>query len=178
MAKVEVNAIDYFGHFATALQNGGALIVSLDESGKPNPMTIGWGLLGIGWGLPVCLVLVRPSRYTYSCLEVTGDFTCNIPYPELSRQALICGTRSGRDTDKFAECGFTPLPSVTINSPGIAQCGLIMECKVVQKNDLVPEHFAPKILESSYANGDFHRAYYGEVLRTVADEDFAERFSI
>jgi len=176
MAKVEIDFADYFREFTTALGSDGALIVSLDESGKPNIMTIGWGLLGIVWGLPMCTVLVRPSRYSYSCLEATGDFTCNLPYPEQAHEALLCGTQSGRDIEKFAECGFTPLPSQTVKSPGIAECGLIIECDIVQKNDVVPEHFAPKVIQSSYPGGDFHRVYYGEILRAVADEDFRDKF--
>ena len=175
MAKVEVDFTQYFEEFYSALRDTGLLLASLDESGRPNAMTIGWGLLGTGWGLPLCVVLVRPSRYTYSCLEHTGDFTCNLPYPAQHEQALFCGTRSGREVDKFTECGFTPLPSEGIKSPGIAECGLILECQVVQKNDVAPETFAPKVIEAAYPAGDFHRVYYGEILRALADEDFRER---
>lgn len=175
MAKIEVSFDRYLREATAALTQDGALLVSVDAGGKPNPMTIGWGTIGVIWGKPIYICLVRPSRYTYGCLEATGDFTVNIPYPEHAQEVLFCGTRSGRDTDKYAECGFTPLASGTVTSPGIAECGLTYECRVVHHNDLIPENLTREIVTSAYPTGDFHRCYFGEILRTVVDEDFASR---
>jgi flavin reductase (DIM6/NTAB) family NADH-FMN oxidoreductase RutF len=176
MAKVEVDYREFFGEFHHSLHSGGALIVSRDARGKPNPMTIGWGSLGTIWGLPICTVLVRPSRYTYSCLEASGDFTLNIPYAKHAQDVMLCGTRSGRDLDKMAAAAFSALPSETIESPGVAECGLVLECAIVQKHDLDPDALAPNIVASAYPRGDFHRVYYGQIYRAVADADFRERF--
>ncbi len=171
MAKSEVAFTAHFERFCETLRTSGALLVSLDEDGRPNAMTIGWALLGIVWRSPICAVLVRPSRYTYRCLEATGDFTVNLPPPELADEVLFCGTESGRDYDKFAECGFTPADSPHAQSPGIEQCLMTYECTVVQKNDVVPEHFIPEISRTLYAGGDYHRVYYGEILASYADLD-------
>jgi flavin reductase (DIM6/NTAB) family NADH-FMN oxidoreductase RutF len=176
MAKVQVEWNVHLREMSTALTRDGVLLVSVDAQGNPNPMTVGWGMMGWIWGRPISTVLVRPSRYTYGCIESAGDFTVNLPYPEHGPQALLCGTRSGRETDKFAECGFTPLPSATIASPGIAECGLIMECRVVHHNDLIAGHLPREILAGYYPADDYHRCYFGEILRTMVDEDFAERF--
>jgi flavin reductase (DIM6/NTAB) family NADH-FMN oxidoreductase RutF len=175
MAKLEVPFDRYLREATAALARDGVLLVSVDAQGRPNPMAIGWGTIGVIWGKPIYICLVRPSRYTYQCLEATGDFTVNIPYPEHAQEVLFCGTRSGRDTDKFAECGFTPLPSATVTSPGIAECGLTYECHVVHYNDVIPGHLAREIITGAYPSGDFHRCYFGEILRTVADEDFFAR---
>lgn len=171
MAKVEAPYTAYFDRFCAALRSSGALLVSLDEKGRPNAMTIGWGLLGITWGLPVCAVFVRPSRYTWSCIEATGDFTVNLPTPALAEQVQFCGATSGRDYDKFRECGFTPTPGRQVKSPAIAECPLTLECEVVQRTDVVPEHFPQRIIAQAYPHGDFHRVYFGEILACYADED-------
>lgn len=176
MAKVEVDFDRYLRQATAALTRDGALLVSVDSTGRPNPMAIGWGMIGVIWGKPIYLCLVRPSRYTYQCIETTGDFTINVPYPEHAHEVLICGTRSGRDTDKFADCNFTPLPSVAVTSPGIAECGLTFECNVVHFNDVIAGALVHEIITGAYPSGDFHRCYFGEILRTVADEEFAERF--
>jgi flavin reductase (DIM6/NTAB) family NADH-FMN oxidoreductase RutF len=139
-------------------------------------MTIGWGMMGWIWGRAISMVMVRPSRYTYQCLEATGDFTVNLPYPEHAHEVMLCGTRSGRDLDKYAECGFTVLPSATVTSPGIAECGVTFECRVVHYNEVIPEHLVRDIITGAYPAGDYHRCYFGEILRTVADEDFVARF--
>ena len=62
----------------TRMSNGGILLASQDAGGKLNPMTIGWGVFGWIWARPVFTVLVRPSRYTFACLEAAGDFTVNV----------------------------------------------------------------------------------------------------
>ena len=178
MARVNVPYDRYFSQFCQSLSSGGALVVSLDEEGRPNPMTIGWAQLGIIWGKWICTVLVRPSRYTYGCCNVTGDFTVNIPYPDQAEEALFCGTKSGRDHDKFAECDFTAMPAYAegIKSPYIAECGLAYECRTVLFNEVVPENLAAEIRDGCYAGGDFHRVYFGEVLAAHADPDFETRF--
>jgi flavin reductase (DIM6/NTAB) family NADH-FMN oxidoreductase RutF len=169
MARSDVAFGDHFDEFCEGLRRDGLLLVSLDESGRANAMAIGWATLGIIWGREMCLVLVRPSRYTHGCIEATGDFTVNVPPPELAEQVLFCGTKSGRDHDKFAECGFTATPGREVKSPTIGECVLCYECTVVQKNDVIPEQFAPQVVRECYGAGDFHRVYYGEIVATYAD---------
>lgn len=171
MAKRDVAWNYNFEGFSKALGSNGLLLVSLDAAGRPNAMTIGWALLGIVWRREVCAVLVRPSRYSYGCMEATGDFTVNVPPPELAEEVMFCGTESGREYDKFAHCGFTATPGRTVKSPGIEQCVATYECVVVQKNDVAPEHLAPGMVETIYSSGDFHRVYYGEITACYADRE-------
>ena len=50
MPKIEVPFDQYLREATLALSRDGALLVSLDESGRPNPMTIGWATAGVIWG--------------------------------------------------------------------------------------------------------------------------------
>lgn len=153
----------------------GLLLVSADAAGKPNVMTIGWATLGIVWGKPILTVFVRPSRFTYPLMEVTGDFTVNVPAPGMEEAVQYCGMASGRDRDKFADMGLTATPSRQVKSPIIEQCLLHYECKVVHKHDVDPQTLAADILTNSYPRGDFHRVYYGEVVAVYGAEDFQRR---
>ena len=172
MPKIEVAWDDYLKETTDCLPDG-LLLASLDSEGTPNAMAIGWGSVGIVWSRPMFVVLVRHSRYTYECIEAIGDFTVNVPSPDMAEAVELCGTVSGRHHDKFAECGFTVGQSQSIISPYIDECDLVYECQVVQHTDVVPENFAPEIIDECYAGGDFHRIYFGEILRTLAEEDFA-----
>ncbi|MEA3401139.1 MAG: flavin reductase family protein [Armatimonadota bacterium] len=175
MAKQEIAFTDYFDLFCEKLGSGGCLLASLNEEGVPNAMTIGWALLGVVWRRPICAVLVRPSRYTYGCIEATGDFTVNVPPAELSDEVLFCGTESGRDHDKFRECGFTATESAQVKSPRIGECLIAHECAVVQKNDVEPGLFVDDIISTFYAGGDFHRVYYGQIMASYADVERLEQ---
>lgn len=160
-----------------ALQDGGILLTSVDGTGRPNPMAIGWASLGIYWSQPILTVMVRPSRYTFGCIELTGDFTVSVPYPALAEKVTFCGTHSGRDTDKFHECGFTPVEADGVHSPGIEQCGLVFFCRCVHRNDVLPPHLDEGLVRACYPSGDFHRFYHGLIVETLADDDFAARFN-
>ena len=83
------------------------LLASVDTQGKPNVMTIGWGAVGTIWGRPIFMILVRPSRYTFNLINATGEYTVNVPIPELGDAVSYFGSVSGRDQDKFKVKGLT-----------------------------------------------------------------------
>ncbi len=177
MSKVQTDYAQFVPQLCHAFASGGALLASLDTTGKVNPMTIGWGSVGMVWGRQLCTVMVRPSRYTYACIEATSDFTVSLPYRSMRDAVDFCGTTSGRDYDKMAECSLTALPSETIKTPGISECGVIWECEVMYYSDIdvakMREDVAP-----IYASGDIHRVYYGLIKRCIADEDFADKYAL
>ena len=178
MARVDLKPEEWMHHPALAKETNermaheGILLASLDASGKLNPMTIGWGVFGTIWGRPMFAVLVRPSRYTYGCIEETGDFTVNVQPANRRDIVDLCGTVSGRDHSKTSELGLTPLPSRHIKSPGIAECPLIFECKVIHKNDIIPNELPEDIMREYYPEGDFHRVYFGRILAASVDRRF------
>lgn len=177
MAKVESSILDYWTETVRVLNSEGALLVSQDADGKPNPMTIGWGTLGTIWGKPIFTVLVRPSRYTYGLMETADDFTVNVAPRELMAAVAFCGRESGRDFDKFEHLNLTATPGKHVKSPIIEECVIHYECRVVHKHDLIPGNIAPEIVQGSYPKGDFHRVYYGEVLAVYADADAKDRIT-
>jgi flavin reductase (DIM6/NTAB) family NADH-FMN oxidoreductase RutF len=135
-----------------------------------NPMTIGWASIGRAWGRPTMTIYVRPSRFSFSLLEGLPEFTVNVPTKEHSKAVAICGTKSGRDMDKIARCGFLLGSSESISVPYIYECPIHYECKVVHKNDVVPADLDPGIVRKQYPIGDFHRVYFGEIMGVFREE--------
>jgi len=149
MAKIPVDNTDYLAETLRALRHAGCLLASQGAEGKPNAMTIGWGTVGIIWGKPVFIVLVRHSRYTWSRLEENGEFTVNVPPPSLADAATLCGTKSGRDLDKLAAAGLTPIAAQHVGVPVIAECAVHYECRVLHKNNVDPTNLAKSVLDSA-----------------------------
>jgi flavin reductase (DIM6/NTAB) family NADH-FMN oxidoreductase RutF len=174
MPKVQMQYTDLFALTMQRMREDGLLLVTMGADGKPNVMTIGWGMIGTVWSRPIFTVLVRPSRHSYSRLEQISDFTVNVPPSELSAAAALCGKTSGRDHDKFKESHLTTLPSREVRSPIIQQCVVHYECRILHRNDLVPEALAQSVRDQCYPQGDFHRFYHGEIVAAYADDD-AER---
>ena len=128
-----------------------------------NAMTVAWGFIGAMWRRPVAITPVRPTRYTYEFMERTDTWTLTA-FPEAHREALqILGSRSGRNTDKMAESGLTPIAARTVAAPSYAEAVLCLECRTLYYNDIVPARMLDRSLENHYEN-DYHRMYYGEIL--------------
>lgn len=148
-----------------SLEQRGAFLTVKDEEGRVNTMTIGWGNIGYEWGRPVFIVLVRESRYTHELLEKAEDFTVSIPLDDNMKDALaFCGTKSGRDHDKFEDCDLSILDSKKVKSPAIGDCQMIYECKIVYKHDMDLQLLDDEVKNKWYSSEDSHTIYYGEIV--------------
>ncbi|MCG4586306.1 flavin reductase, partial [Anaerosalibacter bizertensis] len=99
----EVNFNDYSKEALEQINNGAFLTVKSGD--EVNTMTIGWGNIGVIWSMPIFTVAVRYSRHTYNLLENSDEFTVSIPIKiDMKKELAFCGTKSGRDVNKFKEC--------------------------------------------------------------------------
>ena len=151
------------------LTNGGVFLTTQDD-GKRNTMVIGWGGINFFWGMPIFLVPVRKSRYTYHLLENSGFFTVSISMErDLKKALVICGTKSGKEIDKFNVCGLTALEGRSVPVPVIGECNLHYECKVVYSQEMDPEGLCPDINDKFYPN--YHTMFYGQILESYITEE-------
>ncbi len=79
---------------------------------------------------PMCYVSIRPERHSHPIIERNMAFVINLTTEELARVTDWCGVRSGKDYDKFAECGLTPVPSDKVAAPYIKEAPMSIECNV------------------------------------------------
>ena len=144
------------------IQKGAFLTVKAGN--QTNTMTIGWATIGYIWQRPVFMIAVRDSRHTFTLLEKTDDFTVTIPAGDGQNKALaFCGTKSGRDFDKFKECELRQKKAKTTASPIIDIPAIHYECKIVYKSAM-DNTFLDAGLEKLYPAKDYHTLYFGEIL--------------
>ena len=174
--KREINAFDYAGDICKAMKKG--ILITTKADGKVNTMTIGWGHIGIEWGMTTFVAYVRESRHTKSMLDKCGEFTINVPLKGTDRKTILgfCGSKSGRDVDKIKEMDLHLEEPDVISVPGIKEFPVTLECKVVYKQDqdlsAIAEDKRLRYYAPGTANdGDYHTAYYGEVLAAYIIED-------
>ena len=171
--------IDLWEYAGTILEQvGTAALVTAKADGEVNPMTIGWGTLGVQWGKPIFIVFVRQSRHTKTLLDKNGEFTINVPLKGTDRKAALgfCGSKSGRDFDKIKELDLHLEEPDVISVPGIQEFPITLECRVVYKQDQDLSALEPNLREHSYPAGtveenNFHTAYYGLITATYILED-------
>jgi flavin reductase (DIM6/NTAB) family NADH-FMN oxidoreductase RutF len=128
-----------------------------------NTMTIGWATFGYAWRKPVMMVMVRDSRHTFGIIEKAADFTVSIPSGDMKKEIAFCGTKSGRDVDKFKACGLETAPGRQVGSPIIRVPGIHFECRIVYRNPIDPAQLA-RDYDPIYPQKDYHTLYFGEIV--------------
>ena len=137
--RVESTFPEYARELFYRLQNKGVLCTVTNEAGERNVLTLGWGLIGRQHeGNPMFAIAVTPLRYSWSFLEQVPEFVIGVPDDALDEATVICGTRSGRELDKFAAAGLTPAPSLHVRPPSLIECPINIECRVYTR--VAPPH--------------------------------------
>ena len=132
--------------------------------GQFNCMTVSWGGLGVLWNKPMAMVVVRPSRHTFTFMEAVDSFTLCVFPPEYRDALTLCGTCSGRAVDKIKETGLTPVASTQVPAPSFDEAELVLECRKMYSADLDPQRFHADHIEANYKGRDYHRVYVAEIV--------------
>lgn len=79
-------------------------------------------------------------------------FTVGIPSEALMKEADYVGIASGRDGDKFAATGFTPVKSELVDAPYAAEIPFVLECRLLHTLEI-----------------GLHTLFVGEIMDAKAD---------
>lgn len=157
----ELESMDIAKQTMDIIKQGAFLTV---KAGKDiNTMTIGWATIGHMWRKDVFMVAVRESRHTFGLIEKADNFTVSVPTSDYKKEVLFCGTKSGRDFNKFEECGLKTANSKYVDSPIIDIPGYHFECRIVYKTAMDPKFLDSTYDQKVYADKDYHTLYFGEI---------------
>ena len=163
--KTEINPKELNDNFFKAIGEEWMLVAAGNKD-KFNMMTASWGGTGIMWGKPVVFVFIRPERYTREFMDQEGTFSISF-MGDNKEVHKICGSKSGRDTDKVAETGLTPCFGES-GIPCFEESRLTLECKILYRETLSKEAFLEKGLHDMWYNdkkGNLHIMYVAEILK-------------
>lgn len=137
-----------------------AVMVSCaDASGASDIVTVAWTGT-ICTNPPMLYVSIRPERASYQLIRESGEFVVNLTTRRLQRACDWCGVRSGRDYDKWAECGLTPAPAAKLElAPVIAESPVNIECKVTEVKELGSHHMFLASVEAVQVDGSLVDAW-------------------
>lgn len=128
------------------------LVGTYDRDGKPNLMTAAW--CGICCSQPPCVaVSLRKATYSYEAIMERRAFTVGMPGEHQVRQTDYAGIASGRNGDKFAAVGLTPVGSDLVDAPYAAEVPLVLECRLLHTVEI-----------------GLHTQFIGEIVDVKADE--------
>jgi flavin reductase (DIM6/NTAB) family NADH-FMN oxidoreductase RutF len=90
----------------------------------PDPMTICFSPMRRGTD--------GAKKDTLANIEATGEFVVNIASERLAEAMNVTAAEFAPEVNEFAEAGLTPMPSVTVKPPRVAECLVAYECKLLQ----------------------------------------------
>lgn len=116
------------------------MVSTADRAGNSNILTIAW--TGTVCTNPAMVYIsVRPERYSYHMIKESGEFVINLTTEKLANAADYCGVRSGRQVDKWKECGLTADKAASLEyAPVISESPVNIECKVKEIQELGSHH--------------------------------------
>jgi flavin reductase (DIM6/NTAB) family NADH-FMN oxidoreductase RutF len=111
------------------------MVGTYDQAGKPNLMNAAWG--GICCSDPPCVtVSLRKARHSYDSIVARKAFTVGIACEGKMKEADYVGIVSGRDVDKFAVAGLTPIKSELVDAPYAHEFPMVLECRLLHTLEL------------------------------------------
>lgn len=119
----------------TALAPVPVVMVSCGTMENANITTIAWTGI-INSEPPLVYVSIRPTRKSYEIIKEMGEFVINLPDEKLVWETDFCGTKSGKNIDKFKEAKLEKEKAKLVNAPLIKQCPINLECKLTEIKQL------------------------------------------
>lgn len=116
------------------------MVSTADRRGNSNIITIAWTGT-VCTNPPMTYISVRPERYSYHMIKESGEFVINLTTREMMNAVDFCGVRSGKDVDKWKQCGLTKKAASSLDyAPVIAESPVNIECRVEKIEELGSHH--------------------------------------
>ena len=140
--------VEYSQAIKTKYPEQVVIAIAKDKNGKANPVTLGWTMIVSG-SPPMMAISVAKKHYSVEAINHSKCFTIAFPSSQMAEAALFFGSKSGRDTDKFAEFDCETEPAKEIDSVLLTDAVANFECT----------------LESQVPAGD-HFVFIGKIVRS------------
>jgi flavin reductase (DIM6/NTAB) family NADH-FMN oxidoreductase RutF len=111
------------------LEPGPVVLLTTTRNGRANIMAMSWHMM-VEFEPPLVACVVSSADHSFAALRTTRECVIAVPALELAPKVVEVGNCSGRDLDKFAAFGLTPMPAERVAPPLVAECFANLECKV------------------------------------------------
>ncbi len=149
------------------------LVTAGNQERGYNTMTASWGHMGSIWGhgggKATAVVYVRPQRYTKQFVDREDYFTLTFFDDSYHKALGYLGTHSGRDGDKVAHVGLTPV--FADDTTYFAEAKLVLICRKLYQAPIREEYFIDReVMDDAYPNRDFHDLYIAQIEKVLVKE--------
>ncbi|MFX1296159.1 MAG: flavin reductase family protein [Promethearchaeota archaeon] len=133
-----------------------AAVISVGTGEEANLITLGY-VGKVCLKPPIVVISIQPKRHSYHLIEKHGEFVINYPTVEQLKEMDYCGTRSGRNINKWKVLNLTKEKGMVVQVPMVKEFPWNMECKVINRLHL-----------------GSHVCYFGKVVATHSDSKYVK----
>ncbi len=142
------------------------IAIAKDKNGKANPVTLGWTMIVSG-NPPMMAIAVAKKHYSIEAITHSECFTIAFPSSDMADAAFFFGSKSGRNTDKFAEFDCKTEPAKSIDSVLLTDAVANFECTldsqipagdhIIFVGKIVSSHINTEPKKRLYTTGPGHK---------------------
>lgn len=122
--------VPYAKAFAARSPREVVIGIAKDAQGKHNPITLGM-FTHVAIDPPILAVSIAKQQYSLEAFRLSKEFVIALPSESQADEAMLYGTKSGRDCDKLALAGAKTLPATQIDSVLLADAAANYECRLI-----------------------------------------------
>jgi flavin reductase (DIM6/NTAB) family NADH-FMN oxidoreductase RutF len=111
------------------LEPGPIVLVSTRWKALTNIMTMGWHMI-MEFEPSLVGTYIWTRNHSFDMARRSRECVINVPTVDIATKIVDIGNSSGRDIDKFAAFGLTPMPAVEVGAPLIGECFANFECRL------------------------------------------------
>ena len=137
-----------------------AAVISVGVGGDANLITLAY-VGKVCLKPPIIAIGINTKRHSFKLIEEHDEFVINYPTINQLKEMDYCGTRSGRDVNKWEQLGLTKEKGKVVQVPLVKEFPWNMECKVVNRLEL-----------------GSHVCFFGEVVAVHCEEKYLKNNSI
>ena len=112
------------------IEPGPVVLLTTANRGRTNIMTMSWHMM-MEFEPALIGCVVSTMDYSFKALRATRECVIAVPTVDLASKVVDIGNCSGKEVNKFATFGLTPVPATKVAAPLIAECLANLECRVV-----------------------------------------------
>lgn len=169
MLKKDVSEFDK-NVFNELSKTWGIITAGNKETGC-NSMTVSWGGFGVLWGMNVCFLFVRKTRYTKEFLDKTNQVTISFLPNKYIKEKTLFGRQSGRNVNKYLETNLHPVYEVDYDGYYLAEADYVFKMKKIHSID-IPKESLPKDIQEEYYDCDTsHTMYICKITHYLVNEE-------
>ena len=165
--EIDVIDINKYKDSISLFKDWGVTVV--EDEGKVNPMTIGWGSIGVLWRKPCFTAYIHKQRYSKKLFDKANTFSvCFFDTEKYKRELSYYGSKSGRDEDKILNSGLTVEKCEGVSY--IKEADLVIVCRKMGQSDFDINNIYEESIKKWYDESGVHTLYYGEIIKVLVRE--------